>query len=202
MKKLKLMAWLVATVALFGLGGGVTLAMFTGSASNSSNEFTAGTLVLDSNRDQGDSIPGPLFYSTGEEGQTPDGAEGLIPDGVWAPGDEKHKILQIENTGSLDGWLTGARATLQSGSRFLADKLEVRITVSDDSGNHTTVASGTLGQFIDGDRDFVPAISLETGEIANIHFWVKLPLDASNEYNNLTAVVGFEVQARQKRNNP
>lgn len=36
----------------------------------------------------------------------------------------------------------------------------------------------------------------------DLHFWVGLPLDADNSYQNLSAVASFAVFAEQKAHNP
>lgn len=187
--------WLALAAALLmvGLGGATTLALFTAQAPSVNNQFTAGTLMLTADRDNGDSVPGPMFY-IGPGG-------GLMATGVWAPGDEFHRVLQVENTGTLDAMLKQVRATLESGNRYLADKLSVRVS-TDAAGAHV-VASGTLGQFLDADQAFTGGpIAADVGDVINLHFWVGLPLGADNSYQNQSSVVSFAVYAEQKAHNP
>lgn len=188
--------WLLAIAAVLVLsvaGGAVTLALFSAQAAPSNNQFMAGTLVIEANRDNGDTVPGPMYY-IGPGG-------GLYPTGYWAPGDEHHRVLQVENTGSLDAWLKHVRASLDAGSRYLADKLEVKVT-SDPAGM-VVLAQGTLGQFIDADQPFMGGpISADVGDVIDLHFWVKLPLNADNSYQSLSAVASFSVYAEQKAHNP
>jgi len=71
-----------AVVLTLGVTTG-TLALFSATTSGSNNTYTAGTLSINSYRDQGDSVPGPMFYTTPIEGQTPSNIPGLRPTGLW-----------------------------------------------------------------------------------------------------------------------
>lgn len=182
-----------AIVLLTAIGGGVTLAVFTDKTPSHSNQITAGTLQIQGDRDNGDSVPGPLFY-IGPGG-------GLKATGLWAPGDKYHRVLQVENTGTLDAWLKHVRARLDSGSRPLADKLTVQVTT--DPAGANVLATGTLGQFIDADQNFAGGpLPANVGDVINLHFWVAFPLNADNSYQDLSAVVSFAVYAEQKVHNP
>lgn len=199
---LLVLAVLVLAVAIGGFG---TLAYFTDTAANQNNNFMAGTLDISSNRDQGDSIDGPMFYTNEDEGMTYDGQMPPIgpPDGpgetgFWQPGASHERVLQIENTGSLDGVLTSVRATLSTGSSHLADKLQVEIFTLDDAGNENIVSSGTLGEFINVDRTLTNGpVEAYVGDIINLHFRVTLPTDADNTYQNESLVASFTVNAEQ-----
>lgn len=184
----------LAALTLVGaVTGGLTFALFTASTPAAQNDWVAGTLAIESNRDQGDWIPGPMFYIGG--------AEGIHPTGFWAPGDTHHRVLQVENTGSLDAWLKHMRASLTSGSRDLADQLQVQVTT--DPAGTNLVATGTLGQFIDGDQAFAGgSIAAAVGDVIDLHFWVTLPLATGNAYQGLSTEVSFSVYAEQMAHNP
>ncbi|MDF2628717.1 MAG: hypothetical protein K0R39_2548 [Symbiobacteriaceae bacterium] len=203
--------WLLATAASLAVAvgvGGATLALFSATSPNSNNQFTAGTVAIDAQRDMGDGIPGPMYYvTTGTGGTDPN----QYPTGYLAPGDgigaahtpegeRLHRILQVENVGTLDVKLTKLRATLQSGSKYLADKLNVKVTTDPDGLD--VIASGTVGSFIDADQTFSTPIEQAPTDMANLHFWVEFPLDANNSYQGLTAVVSFTVYAEQLAHNP
>lgn len=190
--KRMLLAAMAVLMAAVAAGAGVTYALFTASTGPANNQITAGTLEIESFRDNGDTVPGPMFY-IGPGG-------GLFPTGHWAPGDEVHRVLQVENVGSLDGWLKHVRATLTAGDRSLADQLLV--TVSTDPGKTNVIASGTLGDFIDADQTFAAPISIDVWDLIDLHFFVKLPLSTSNSFQGQSAEVSFTVYAEQKRNNP
>jgi predicted ribosomally synthesized peptide with SipW-like signal peptide len=194
-----------ALVVVLGVSAG-TLALFSATSGAANNTFTSGTLSINSVRDQGDTVPGPMFYITpasGNEG----GGNGLYPTGYWAPGDTNMRVLVVKNTGSLDAWMTGVRASMHAGSsRHLADKLQVKVTT--DSAGTAVIASGTMGNFLDADQIFPSKLSLNAAHpplpaiSKPLYFWVTLPLDADNSYQNETLVVDFTVYAVQKKNNP
>jgi len=201
-----------------------TLALFSASSAPANNQVTAGTLSLDSYRDQGDTVPGPMFYTTPDEGDTPGGVDGLFPTGPWAPGDSRLRVLMVKNTGSLDAWLTSVGADLAAGSTHLAQKLRYCIATSPivptepknsqpqcpatDGPFPQFVAVGNLLDLINTDRAF------DHGNIAQnatpgpidppkaFYFYVSLPLDADNSYQGETLKVNFYINAVQKKNNP
>ncbi len=107
-KKLMLISMVIALVTL--LAGGATFAFLTDTASNSANTFVSGTVDIDAYRDGFDTIDGPMFYTTAEEGMTPDDNRGLKPTGLWAPGDTVVRSLVVHNEGNLDSILYKAEA--------------------------------------------------------------------------------------------
>jgi hypothetical protein len=197
MKRIWILA--VAFVVMAAVAaGGLTLALFTAQGSNAENEYVAGTLNIEAHRDMGDGIPGPMFYIESASGGTDPNDH---PTGLWAPGDEHRRILQVENLGSLDAKLTHLRASLQSGSMYLAEKLDVRVTT--DPAGANVVAAGKLSDFIDADQAFIGGpIEALVGDVINLHFWVSFPLDADNSYQGLSTVVTFTAYAEQLKNNP
>lgn len=197
MKRIWILA--VAFVVMAAVaGGGLTLALFSAQSANVDNEYVAGTLDIEAHRDMGDGIPGPMFYiDAAGGGNDPN----LHPTGLWAPGDEHRRILQVENVGSLDAKLTHLRGFLQSGSTYLAEKLDVVVTT--DPAGTQVVASGTLADFLNADQPFLGGpIEALVGDVINLHFWVSFPLDADNSYQGLSTVVTFTVYAEQLANNP
>lgn len=211
MRRFWIMTLIVIIVGVMMVGG-ATLAYFTDTASNENNTFTAGTLKLDSWRDNYDTVYGPMFYTTEAEGVTDIGEKGLYPTGPWAPGDSLMRVLQVENVGTLDGWLTSAWATLEDGGRGFADILEVKIT-TDEAGNNI-IASGTLGEFIDKKQKFTSPVEIcagtfdpiwgynYDGDVKDLFFWVSMPAAAGNKYQNANLKAAFNVDAVQKDNNP
>lgn len=198
MKRMWLLGTALLTVLVMAIGG-ASLALFTADASNEDNTFVAGTLDIDANRDQGDGVPGPMYYfDTSGGGGTP---PNQFPMGYLAPGDggeDLHRVLQVENVGSLDARLIRIEGDLQSGSQYLADKLELVITTNPEATD--VIYSGTVGDMITNGEDI--NIELPPGDIANLHFWVEFPRDADNSYQGLSAVVSFSVHAEQVANNP
>lgn len=197
MKRIWILA--VAFVVMAAVaGGGLTLALFSAQSAPANAEFISGLLDIEAHRDMGDGIPGPMFYIDAAGG----GADpNNHPTGLWAPGDKNRRILQVENIGTLDAKLTHMRATLQSGSMYLAQKMDVVVTT--DVAGTNVVAMGSLADFINGDMSFIGgAIAAPVGDVINLHFWVTFPLDADNSYQGLSTVVTFTVYAVQAANNP
>lgn len=207
---MRMKLWLAlgaATVIALSATAG-TFALFTASTANSNNQFQAGTLTLSSWRDQGDTVPGPMFYTTPAEGNT-GVQDGLLPTGVWAPGDQHMRVLLVRNTGSLDGWLSMIGADLAAGSMHLAQKLEYTIRVDNPGG--PVISSGILADLINTDvsvpvgtvelKSFFP-MPVTTRPPKAFYFFVRLPLDADNSYQGEQLKVDFHLQAVQKKNNP
>lgn len=189
----------VAFVAMAAVaGGGLTLALFSAQSAVSDSEFVSGTLEIEAHRDMGDGIPGPMFYiDAAGSGADPN----AHPTGLWAPGDEHHRILQVENIGSLDAKLTHLRGTLESGSLYLAEKLDVVVTL--DPAGTQVVALGKLSDFLNADQVFLGGpIEAYVGDVINLHFFVAFPLDADNTYQGQSTVVTFTAYAEQLNNNP
>lgn len=201
---MRLKVWLaLGTVVALTLGiTAGTYALFSATTTNSDSIFTAGTVALTSWRDQGDTVPGPMFYTTPAEGQTPSGLPGLLPTGHWAPGDKHMRVLMVRNTGTLAAWLKSIQTDMTPGSSiYLAQKLQVKVTT--DSAGLNVLASGTMADFINTDQTFSTPISINPGPAPKVlYFHVELPLDADNSYQGLTLRVDFSVYAEQKANNP
>lgn len=137
-----------SVLAAGGLVGGGTYALFSASSSNTNNTFTAGTLSITSERDD---IPqtGPMFY-TDSTANLP----GVVPTGLWAPGDKHTRGLFLENTGSLTGQLTTLTAT-----------------PADSSGN-----SVTSGSAYNNDITFAKQ--------AQVTIWEMVPVNSNGDDDN------------------
>lgn len=207
---MKTKLWLAMGSALVaaavGLGG--TLALFSDTA-DADLEFMAGRLCLDAQRNDGESVPGPMFYVTPEQGETPGGVPGLFPTGLWAPGDSPQRTLTVSNPtscSSLNAWLDTVQASLQPGSdAMLADKLWVEITTPQ-VGTEIKVAEGWLSDFLAGPVELrYPGggrIPLNLGSNRHVKFRVTFDITADNSYQGTNLVVDFTVNAVQMDNNP
>lgn len=200
-----LAAALVAVAA--GLAGRATLALFTDSE-GAQQDVQAGTLSLISWRDMSDTVPGPLFYTTAAEGQTPTGQPGQHPTGPWAPGDSHTRVLHLRNTGSLDGWLTAVSAQQTGGSADLAGALLVSITAPDpfNPAVQEVVAQAPLSAFLSGQVPLAHAsgepVAAWVGNLAELRFTVSLPLSAGNHLQGADLELAFTVHAEQMAHNP
>lgn len=210
MKKGALLA-LAAAGAAAAVGAGATLALFTDSKTTAL-DFAASTLCITAERDEGDPVPGPMFYITPEQGGTPDGRNGINPTGLWAPGDKHSKTLTVYNPkscSSQDAWLTSVQARLTEGVpnqyEAMADVLHVAVKAPW-HGVDTVVGEGSLRQFLQGavpirypDGSKIPLILTSN---VQMKFEVTFDLDAGNEFQDKTLVVDFLVNAEQVKNNP
>lgn len=207
-KALLALGFVVCTILVTA---GATFALFNASAGPADANFTAARLALSSTRDDGDTAPGPCFYVTAAQGQTPSGVPGHLPTGVWAPGNAHNRTLVVSNSApasSLDAWLTQVRATLRPGSdAALADKLYVVITTPQAASpyDYVTVAEGTLTEFLAGKALAYPGggkVPCWLDGTRPLKFAVSFASDADNTYQGLSLVVDFTVVAEQMVHNP
>lgn len=128
MKKKLYFILALAVVAVFAVSG-FTYAMFTDQATNEAKTFTTGTVDIDSYRDGFDTIPGPMFYTTAQEGATPTDPsfDGLKPVGEWVPGKTVVRSLVVYNQGSLDAVLDQIKAEIQSDPKNMASQMDVAV---------------------------------------------------------------------------
>lgn len=216
----KLIASLSVVIAAGMLVGGATVALFTDQAMNVGNSFTAGTVDIDADRDLGDPIPGPMFYTTVAEGTMPgqDPDDVGHPTGQWYPGKEVSRLLIVRNMGSLRVRLHGVSAEitaitgLPSGAdpalvaESFAENMDVKIYVS---GQPTQVLyDGPLSDLVSAPQPAVhrPVIARWNPpawpSTAVLCYEVTMDIGAGNDLQGIRPVVSFNVHAEQTRNNP
>lgn len=204
MKRIWLISALVITAIATAVGG-VTFAWFAATTGPSTNDFTAGTVSLSGYRGGMDTVNGPMFYITAQSGANQDGANGLKPTGVWVPGNSQTRVLQVENTGTVDAQLKTLSTTV-TGDEALARALAVQ--VCDDLDCTSVRFSGSLWSLTQGAQSFSPPLVLAAGtgagdgDVATLYFQVTLPRAAGNELQDNTLQAAFQVYADQVRNNP
>ncbi|MEW6426109.1 MAG: SipW-dependent-type signal peptide-containing protein [Bacillota bacterium] len=203
-KKIYLVLVLVVLAAF--AAGGATYALFTDAASNQSNTFTAGTVEIGADRDLGDPIPGPMFYTTRDEGNFaghpgwPDHATGF-----WCPGMSATRQLIVYNTGTLNVQLKGVSAALSgiddpATAQEWAENMKVKIYVSNGG---EVLYDGTMAALLAGEAPFDHAVFIgaQPGVMPppNVHlsFEVTMDLAAGNNLQGLTPVLSFSVHAQQ-----
>lgn len=217
--KTKLFILVLAVLLVAGLAGGATVAIFTDTANNDGNTFTAGTVDIAADRDLGDPIPGPMFYTSIAEGAVEEGQEELLENvtGVWWPGRTVSRNLDVRNLGSLRVRLNQVSAAItsingedpaenQSLADYFADNMNVKIYVAGHptskvlfNGSLTTLLAGPL------DCDYKPAIAPYTGlwpPMVQLVYKVTMDSDAGNDLQGIVPVVSFYVHAEQTKNNP
>ncbi|GAB6172788.1 hypothetical protein JCM15765_22660 [Paradesulfitobacterium aromaticivorans] len=212
-KKLALLS--ITGMLAIGLSvGGATYAIFTSSATNTNNTFSSGTVILDLERDMGDNIPGPMFYtaesdSTGafpydtnkNDPNQPPGGESI---GGMAPGDQISRAMTIYNRGTLTAKINKLKATVNSDSseksgeayNEFIDKLNVLVLYPT---NNKTLYTGKLSGLLDGWVN-IPALTVNGGPV-NVTFTVTLSEEASNAIQGKNFVFDFSFQAEQTKNN-
>lgn len=210
MKK-KFLLSLAVVLCTIALVAGGTFALFTDSTSTSSADFTAGKLVITNERDQGDTVPGPMFYVTSAQGETSPGLNnGRFPTGVWAPGDSKVRTLNVYNRApsTMDAWLDSVQANLVSGTNDMAAKLWVEVFTPDVENPLVSqkLAEGWLTDFLSGSvnlryPDGSKVLCSLTGTV-QLQFKVTFHSSAGNDLQGQTLVADFVVNAVQAKNNP
>jgi predicted ribosomally synthesized peptide with SipW-like signal peptide len=209
---------LFATAGMLSISltvGGATYALFSDSATNGNNNFTAGTVIIDQDRDMGDNIPGPMFYSassdptgaypydTNTNSYAPPGGEAF---GGWAPGDTVTRAMNIYNRGTLTVKVTKLRANVNSagvtsGAAYeeFISKMNVKVLYP---AQNKTLYNGPLSGLLNGDKD-IPVFLIQTnGGAANITFEAHLDNSAGNVIQGKKFVFDFTFTAEQLRNNP
>lgn len=167
-----LLTLVLAAGAVVGSG-----ADFTASTANPSNTFSSGTLSMDNS----------------EEGNAILTASNMRPGGPAATG-----IVDIENTGSLDGAFTLERsAPVDSGSASpLSDKLNVEVVdcgdpAAPDCAGGDEIYSGKLA-----DMDAAAALgSYDAGEQHRYEFKVDLDGSADDDFQGGSSSVAFQFNA-------
>lgn len=213
MIKSKFYLALALVIVMSLLAGGTTLALFTAQTPvlAEDNILTAGTLSLTSERDQGDRVPGPMFYVTPAQGATPppNSLPGTLPTGIWAPGDFHTRTLTVFNptsSSTMDAWLDSVQASVESGNSAMADKLWVEIYTPDSNNVFVKVAEGWLTQFLAGpvNMRFTDGSRLPCYLSGNRQLQFKVTFDrsAGNDLQGQTLVVSFSVNGVQMVHNP
>ncbi|WP_088553414.1 TasA family protein [Calderihabitans maritimus] len=203
-KKLFLMGIAVAMISL--LAGRATFAIFSDSASNDST-FSAGTVSINANRNDGDPVPGPMFYVTSEQGRTYDGRfPGINTTDVWAPGDYHSRTLNVTNDGSLAVKITQLGATVRgiNDPTVLAEflnKMLVTVVQTTNQNNPTVLFTGTLGELVNGPVEVLNQVNISPTATQDLTYTVTMDITAGNLLQGVEALVDFSVYVEQLRNN-
>lgn len=214
--KLTLIVAVVMVAAM--LVGGATAALFTDTASNAGNAFSAGTVDIAADRDLGDPIPGPMFYTTIAEGIAAPGQGPYLlnPTGPWWPGRTVSRNLDVRNLGSLQVRLhqVSAEITSINGNppsanpdlaTYFAANMNVKIYVAGQPDS--VLYNGSLATLLAGPQASVhkPVIAPWTGlwpPMVHLIYEVTMDIDAGNDLQGIVPLVSFSVFAEQVRNNP
>ncbi|MDR3601028.1 MAG: TasA family protein [Desulfosporosinus sp.] len=213
MKK-RLLALATTGLMSFGLLAGGTYALFTSSATNSNNTFAAGTINLDQSRDSGDSVPGPMFYSSTNPVTNP---AGLYPYdqpapsgsviggeaiGGWAPGDKVTRALNLQNTGSLVARITKLQAKVNSagvtsGAAYTEFINDMNIKVVYNTGTGVVLYNGPLSNLLNGWVTIPTMLAAGHSGPLNVSFEATLDPSADNTVEGQNFVFDFSFYAEQ-----
>jgi len=214
-KKLVMSAMALALV--MALVGGATFALFSDQSSNEATTLQAGTIAVDVERNSGEPVPGPMFYTVTSEGVGAPGQEPEKATGEWVPGMSVTRTLTVYNHGKLRFRICNVGAAITGDADFLndpaaisefANKMHVKIVNSESA--KPELFDGTLAQLLaDGGVD-VPAIPWDGGEAyslqagSNFHLAYTCSLDTSagNALQGTKPVVSFNLMVEQTKNNP
>ncbi|KRF35911.1 hypothetical protein ASG93_25885 [Paenibacillus sp. Soil787] len=170
LKKKLIMAMATTALGATLIAGG-TSALFTASASNTNNSFTAGTVKI--TLDKADTVAKYFNISN------------------IAPGDSGSSPVVVTNTGSLNlrydiaSTLTGGLAAAYPG-----DNHPLTVKIYSDAAMTQEIVPG------DNNRVLAPNGGTET-----LYVKWQLPLDAGNAYQSKNATYSIQVNAEQTKNN-
>lgn len=195
----------LAVILLCGLVGGATYALFSDQATNSNNTFAAGTVKVNADRNLGDPVPGPMFYTTRDEGNFND-PTWLVDHatGLWYPGKSETRQLIIKNDGTLHFRIRGLSAALTGISdpaiaTQFAGEMNVKIYVSNDA--NSVLYNGSLATLLTGEQTVLHPPGPFIGVGANEHLSFQVTMtDTGYPQNNLqgiTPLVAFNVFVEQ-----
>ena len=210
----KLILGLAAVIIVASVGAGVTLAIFTDQDYNTENMFSAGTVDIAADRNLGDPIPGPMFYTTVEQGTLPGGEDAFNPTGVWWPGRTEIRNLDVRNMGSLQVRINRVSAQITSIngvapqpplSTSFAENMYVKIYVAG-FPNTKILYEGSLANLLTiQDCIHKPVIAPFTGlypPMVQLVYQVTMIPEAGNDLQGIVPIVNFSVYAEQTKNNP
>lgn len=215
--KTRIVVAYLTVMLVAGLLGGTTMAIFTDVESNSGNIFVAGSVDIRADRNLGDPIPGPMFYTNIAEGTVEGAGSPHQPTLLWAPGDTHTRNLDVRNMGSLEVRLdqVSAQITSINGSppeafpgmaASWASKMKVKIYVA---GFPQTkiLYNGPLAVLLTGPQACIhqPVISPNIGlwpPMVQLVYEVSMDISAGNDLQGIVPIVSFSVFAEQTANNP
>lgn len=213
--KKKLLVLFTLMAMMMVMIGGATYAWFTSSDPVAGNTFSTGTVAVTTVRDNGEYVPGPLFYTTAEEGKVLSGLSagemGLYPTGLWVPGMSATRNLTVTSSGSVAARICRIGATLTGDAAFMANQAardefasNLRVQVTSTSGGNQILLDKTLADLLaeGGAACDVKKIIGANGSSQNIDFTCSLSTNAGNSLQGQKPVVSFYLVAEQVANNP
>ncbi len=211
-----------AMLSTLGIVGGVgfgTYAMFTTATASDSNTITAGYIQLKAARDDGDTVPGPMFYTSTEPQVSNTVAQGAYPYdqpgnpgstavGGLAPGDSVTRALDLYNNGNISANVTHLQATVNTSypgipgtpayDEFI-QKMNVQVVYNGLSS--VSLYDGPLSGLLNG-WVAIPLVYMSANSAAaNISFKVTLDRSADNLVMGKTFVFDFSFLAEQASHN-
>ena len=199
MKKRIVISTMVVTLVCM-LIGGATFAVFTSQATTDSSTISAGTVEITVRRDMGDPVPGPMFYTTKEEGKFGSGSLPNWPTGQWYPGKTETRALIVKNSGSLNAVLDGVSAQVSNindpnVAQEFAQSMNVRIVPL--GVTNVVLYDGTLSGLTAGKVAASNSLPITVGGEWYLNFTVTMDIEAGNNLQGLSPKVAFSIYASQ-----
>ncbi len=174
--KTKLAMAVATSAAGAAMIAGGSFALFTSASANTSNTFTAGTVIVDATQ-----AGTPVFASTDSTFSN------------MAPGDNGNVTLTVKNTGTLGEWVKISTIDT-SGQIFDATTTDQNNGVA---ANNNPLALTPNYDLATGETGYyIPANGQTT---ITVHY--NFPLGANNFYQGTTGTATINVEAVQARNN-
>lgn len=190
-----------------GTAAGLFLALTSGVVPAGAAGLEVSHVVVVSWRGGRDAVPpdaqlsgwqAPIFYTTPEEGAEPGGLAGLLPTGVWAPGDSRRRTLVVRNVDPQYAVrLEGVKVAL-TGDLDLAAYYHLRVI----NGAGTLLFDGSLREYAAEPRPFASPVPLGKDQTEQVEFEVTLDRQTDQRLQGRTVKADFTVFANYYGNPP
>lgn len=200
MKK-RILLSVMSLVTSFALIGGATFALLSDSTVNNNNVFTTGKVDITANRDLGDPIPGPMFYTNKAEGLTPDGKVPNWETGLWYPGKSVTRTLIVTNLDdSVNAKIDGISAFLHNiNDSAIAQEFanNMTVVVKPQAMPDKVLYSGKLSDLLSGRVSTLNELPISPTGIWYLDFTVTMDRNAGNTLQGIVPKVDFSIYASQ-----
>lgn len=192
------------------LVGGATFAAWHTTGTLTGNVVNAKTLLVAIGRDNGDSDPGPMFYTNDSQGGTGD-VTGYNATGLWYPGKSISRNMIIKNTNtdmkiavsnikfSLYNLQDDLNDAADAYDEFI-DKMNFKIEYFNNSNQLVELTHGKLSEFMGNGKAInvlnSPSIAKNAGQQVFV-YTATLDQSAGNVIKGITPQIDFVVSVSQ-----